>query len=292
MQFDQTPRAVPLGLWQNGGMKRPAVLGAALTAILALAASAAFGQWGWRTRYPPRIRPPEQRDAGFSFCRLMYSSEYTGRGMGRWSTDYPYADINFMIRLSEMSTTSVNFDAEDEPIHWVVPVTNDALFGCPFIIASAVGSMVLSEEDAGRLREYLLKGGFLWVDDFWGSWEWAQWVSQIHKVLPAGQYPIVDLPIEHALFSTLFNVWEVPQIANIGFWRRSGGRTSERGRDSAEPHFRVIFDERGRIMVAMTHNTDIQDAWEREGDDPRFFENFAPDGYSLGINVLVYAMSH
>ena len=82
----------------------------------------------------------------------MYASEYVGRGMGRWSTDYPFADINFMIRLSEMSTTDVNFDADDEPIHWVVPVTDDTLFGCPFIIASAVGSMELSDEDAGRLR--------------------------------------------------------------------------------------------------------------------------------------------
>ena len=275
-------------------MKRPVLVATALTVLLALAASAAFAQWGWgwRNRYPPRIRPPEQRDAGFSFCRLMYSSEYSGRGMGRWSTDYPFADINFMIRLSEMSTTNVNFDAENEPIHWVVPVTDDTLFGCPFIIASAVGSMVLSDEDAARLHEYLLKGGFLWVDDFWGSWEWDQWVSQIRKVLPEGQYPIVDLPIEHALFRTMFQIWEVPQIANISFWIRSGGGTSERGIDSEEPHFRVIFDERERIMVAMTHNTDIQDSWEREADDPRFFEAFAPDGYSLGINVLVYAMGH
>jgi hypothetical protein len=90
----------------------------------------------------------------------------------------------------------------------------------------------------------------------------------------------------------VFNIWEVPQIANIGFWRRSGGGTSERGAESATPHFRAILDADGRIMVAMTHNTDIQDAWEREGEDPGFFESFAPDGYSLGINVLVYAMTH
>ena len=266
-----------------------------MTVILVLAAGAALAQFGsgyGRTRYPPRIRPADQRDDGFSFCRLMYSSEYRARGMGSWSTDYPFADINFMIRLSEMSTTPVNFDTDDNPIHWVVPVTDDALFGCPFIIASAVGSMVLSTDDASRLRDYLLKGGFLWADDFWGSWEWANWESQIAKVLPPAQYPIVDLPLEHELFTTVFNVWEIPQIANIGFWRRSGGGTSERGADSGEPHFRVIFDEDGRIMVAMTHNTDIQDAWEREGEDPRFFESFAPSGYSLGINVLVHAMTH
>ena len=146
--------------------------------------------------------------------------------MGRWSTDYPFADINFMIRLSEMSTTGVHFDDEDEPIHWVVPVTDDTLFSCPFIIASAVGSMVLTSDDASRLRDYLLKGGFIWVDDFWGSWEWAQWSSQIAKVLPPNEYPIVDLPLDHELFQTLFNIWEIPQIANIGFWRAQ--RVSDR----------------------------------------------------------------
>ena len=130
------------------------------------------------------------------------------------------------------------------------------------------------------------------LHDFWGGWEWDQWASQIAKVLPASEYPIVDLPLEHELFRTMFNIWEIPQIANIRFWLNSGGQTSERGADSATPHFRVIFDRHGRVMVAMTHNTDIQDAWEREGEDAGYFESFAPDGYSLGINVLVYAMTH
>ena len=274
-------------------MRRLVLTGVTIVAALAVASAALaqFGGYG-RSRYPARLKPADQHDDGFSFCRLMYASEYRGRGMGRWSTDYPFADINFMIRLSEMSTTGVHFDDDDEPIHWVVPVTDDTLFSCPFVIASAVGSMMLSPDEADRLRLYLLKGGFLWVDDFWGSWEWDQWASQIAKVLPPGEYPIVDLPLEHELFQTTFNIWEIPQIANIGFWRRSGGRTSERGADSAEPHFRVIFDANDRIMVAMTHNTDIQDAWEREGEDQGFFESFAPDGYSLGINVLVYAMTH
>ena len=210
--------------------------------VVALGTGVVFGQWGFRSRYPPRIRPADQPlDDGFSFCRLMYTSEYTGRGRGRWATDYPFADINFMIRLSEMTTTTVNFAADDEPTHWVVPVTDDTLFGCPFIIASAVGSMVLSPDEANRLRTYLLKGGFLWVDDFWGGWEWDQWASQIAKVLPASEYPIVDLPLEHELFRTMFNIWEIPQIANIRFWLNSGGQTSERGADSATPHFRVIF---------------------------------------------------
>ena len=140
---------------------------------------------------------------------------------------------------------------------------------------------------------YLLKGGFLWVDDFWGTRAWEQWSREIGRVLPETDYPILDLPIDHELFRTMFNILEVPQIANIRFWRRTGGQsTSERGYDSAVPHFRVIADDRGRILVAMTHNTDIQDAWEREAEDPNFFKRFAPDGYALGVNVLLHAMTH
>ena len=116
-------------------------------------------------------------------------------------------------------------------------------------------------------------------------------MGEISKVLPPAQFPIVDLPLDHPLFHGQFYIWEIPQISNIGFWRDTGG-TSERGADSAEPHFRVIQDRAGRIMVAMTHNTDIQDAWEREGEDQGFFEAFSPDGYALGVNVLLHAMTH
>ncbi|MDP6579866.1 MAG: DUF4159 domain-containing protein [Vicinamibacterales bacterium] len=255
-----------------------------------LLASIAGAQWGYRrSRYPPRLKPAGTHDNGFSFCRLMYQSGQWGRG--RWSTDYPFADINFMVRLSELTSTPVNFDDRGEPKHWVVPIADDTIFTCPFIVASAVGTMTLSGDEAARLREYLLKGGFLWADDFWGSVEWEQWVGEISKVLPPAQFPIVDLPLDHPLFHGQFYIWEIPQISNIGFWRDTGG-TSERGADSAEPHFRVIQDRAGRIMVAMTHNTDIQDAWEREGEDQGFFEAFSPDGYALGVNVLLHAMTH
>ena len=275
----------------SGAASRVAVVLLAATA----AASAALAQWGgWgRSRHPPRFRPAGHVDAGFSFCRLMYTSnrrERSGRG---WSTDYPYADINFMIRVSEMTSTRVDLDRVGDPNHWVVTVVDDALYGCPFIMTSDVGTMSLRPVEAARLRDYLLKGGFLWVDDFWGARSWEQWAGEVAKVLPPADYPIRDLPLDHQLFRTMFRIPEVPQITNIHFWRWSGGTTtSERGQDSAEPHFRGIMDRSGRLMVAMTHNTDIQDAWEREGEDPRFFERFAPDGYQLGINVLLYAMSH
>ncbi len=151
------------------------VVGALGALVLTSALSAQWGG-GWngyrRSRYPPRFRPAGHHDNGFSFCRLTYTSvrrEAAGRG---WSTDYPFADINFMIRLSELTSAHVNFDEAGEPNHWVVNITDDELFACPFVITSDVGTMGLRSEEVVRLREYLLKGGFLWVDDFWGTQAW------------------------------------------------------------------------------------------------------------------------
>ena len=266
-----------------------------LAAILLASVSFAQVDWGGyrRNRMPPRFKPADHRDNGFTFCRLMYTSvrrERAGRG---WRTDYPAADVNFMIRFSELTSTTVDFNDRGNPNHWVVEITDPALFTCPFIMTSDVGTMGLNVAEVTQLRDYLLKGGFLWVDDFWGSRAWSQWASEIGRVLPPSEFPIVDLPLDHPLFQGQYNIWEIPQISNIRFWRNTGGRlTSELGADSDVAHFRAITDTHGRILVAMTHNTDIQDAWEREGEDPRFFEQFAPDGYSLGINVLLHAMSH
>lgn len=268
---------------------------ATLAAGMLAAVGDAQGPWGGyrRSRMPPRFKPAQHSNNGFTFCRLMYTSVRREREGYGWSTDYPAADQNFMIRLSELTSTKVDFDDRDRPNHWVVEISDPALFTCPFVMASDVGTIGLMRTEVEQLRSYLLKGGFLWVDDFWGTAAWAQWSSEISRVLPPSEYPITDLPLDHPLFRAHYNIWEVPQITNIRFWRRSGGRsTSERGRDSEEAHFRVITDSTGRILVAMTHNTDIQDSWEREGEDPRFFEQFAPDGYSFGVNVLLHAMSH
>jgi hypothetical protein len=157
---------------------------------------------------------------------------------------------------------------------------------------SAPGSALIEEAEAARLREYLLKGGMLWTDDSWGTYQWERWVGELRKVLPASEYPIFDLPLDHALFRTQFEVTEIPQIPNIGFFLRSGGGTSEQGADSAVPHVRAIADSTGRLMVLMTHNTDIQDSWEREGEDPSYFYAFSPRGYALGINAILYALTH
>jgi Domain of unknown function (DUF4159) len=229
-------------------------------------------------------------DGHFQFCRVMYQSNSRGRG-GGWSTDYPSADINLSIRLAELTKTPVSRVATGEPNHLVVRLTDPELFRCPFVLMSEVGAAYFDDEEAARLREYFLKGGFLWVDDFWGSYAWATWVGQITKVFSPAEYPIVDVPRDHALFRTLFNGSGVPQVPSINFWLGTGGGTSERGADSAEVHARAIFNQQGRMMVFMTHNTDISDSWEREGEDVGYFHRFSVDGYALAINVLLYAMT-
>ena len=259
-----------------------------------VAVSLAHAQWGFREgTLPPRFPPRTLPDRDFAFCKIMYTSvRYEQLGMG-WATDYPYAGVNLMIRFSDLTTGRVSVDGRGEPNHWVVRFMDDALFNCPFTMASDVGTIGLSNEEVSRLREYLLKGGFLWVDDFWGSRAWRHWEREIGRVLPPSQYPVRDIPLTHPLFRTLAHVHEIPQITAIQFWYGVRGRTtSERGFDSREAHFRAITDENGRFLVVMTHNTDVADAWEREADDPRFFERFSPDGYGLGINVLLYAMTH
>lgn len=249
--------------------------------------------WGWgRWRYPPRFATPESFDGSFNFCRVMYESVRGEAGGQGWSTDYPSADVNFSIRFSELTKARISKLPSGDPNHLVVRLTDAALFQCPFAIVEDAGTAVFDEVEVARLREYLLKGGFIWVDDFWGVRAWNAWVAQIGRVLPPSEYPIVDVPMDHAIFRTLFQVTKLPQIPSIQFWRQSGGGTSERGPESAEPDIHMIADKHGRIMVLMTHDTDIADAWEREGEDPEFFYSFSPDGYAVAINVMVYAMTH
>ncbi len=262
---------------------------ALLTAVLLAGALAAAQGRGWNSRRLP-LATEESFDGTFQFCRLAFRS--VRGGGGSWGVDYPRADIHLSIRLSELTRTPVGMDAQGEPRHLIVQLTDPALFRCPFVMATEVGGAYFDEEESARLRDYLVKGGFLWADDFWGSYAWEMWQAQIERVLPPSTYRIVDLPMDHPLFRSQFTVTKVPQIPSINFWGGTGGGTSERGQDSAVPHARAIADAHGRIMVLMTHNTDIGDSWEREGDDPDYFYTFSVDGYALGINTVLYALTH
>ena len=161
----------------------------------------------------------------------------------------------------------------------------------PIFMMTEVGNIYLDEAEAKNLREYLLKGGFLWADDFWGEYAWQVWDSQFRKVLPTGPYPYVDLPMNHPIFTQFFTVLKFPQIPSIGYWRTSGGGTSERA-DSRVPHARAVLDDHGRIMVLISHNTDFGDSFEEEATDRQYFIRFSVDGYAFGINALLYDLSH
>ena len=264
-----------------------------LVATLVVAGAVQAQRYFREGSFAARWAPAQMPDASFVICRLAYRSvrmEYSGIG---WQTDYPYAEINLTTRLSELTKTRVSRDESQQPNFYVVRLTDDTLFNCPITVASDAGTIGIRDDEAERLRTYLLKGGFLWVDDFWGSAAWEHWESQIARVLPPSEYPIEDVEMSDPLLHSLFEVKEIPQITNIQFWRRSGGQeTSERGADSEDVHFRVIRDKHRRVMVLMTHNTDVADSWEREGEDPAFFYQFSPAGYALGIDVLIHALTH
>jgi hypothetical protein len=240
----------------------------------------------------PKFPTADTFDGTFNFCRLFYTSvrsEYGGQG---WWTDYPAADTNFTIRLAELTKTRVSQDPDGEPNHVVVRADSPDLFECPFVIIEDAGTALFSDAEVAGLRAYLLKGGFLWSDDFWGTYALENFEAEMARVLPEPKYKFVDIASSHPLFRMMFEFDTIPQIPSINHWRRSGGETSERGYDSERVNLRGIFDSDGRVIVLMTHNTDIADAWEREGEDPRFFYLFSPEGYAVGINILLYSLSH
>ena len=184
-------------------MKR-LLLACSIVVLFTTAFAAQWGQWG-RLRYaPPRFPDKTSFDGTFNFCRGMYDSDRREPGGMGWWTDYPDADINFSIRLSELTKTRVGRQSNGEPNHLVVRLTDDALFNCPWIEMEDVGTMRLTDVEVKRLREYLLKGGFLYVDDFWGEWAWQQWEEEIGRVLDPREYPVRDIPLDHQLFRTMF----------------------------------------------------------------------------------------
>jgi len=254
-----------------------------------------FGFGGFRGEQgdPPELPPKEYPDRDVAGCHFFYTSVRREANGAGWRTDYPWGQRHLLLRLSELTKTRVSWVSKDVPHVYLVRLTDDALFECPYIMASDVGTIGLTPEEAARLRLYLQKGGFLWVDDFWGNAAWEQWTREFSRAMSTAEYPIEDVPLTDPIFHSLLEVASVPQVTSIRFWRATGGSsTSERGAESAVPHFRAIRDKHGRIIAVMTHNTDVSDSWEREGEDPEFFYRFSPQGYALGIDVLLYAMTH
>ena len=272
-------------------MRTVGVLLLATTLILPAANASPQRRGGRSGSYHPSLPANPPYDGAFMFCRIWFDNAPNGDGNG-WFVDYPRADINLSFRLSELTAAAVSRDGKGQLNHAVYRLTDPEIFHCPFMMMTEPGGAFFSDEEAKQLRDYLVRGGFLWADDFWGEYAWMHWDSEIRKALPAEEFPLTDVPLDHPIFHLLYDVREVPQIPSINFWLGTGGRTSERGGDSAVPHARAIGDAQGHMLVFMTHNTDFGDAFEREGDDHRYFDQFAAVGYAVGVDVLLYALTH
>ena len=270
---------------------------AVVVAVAAGALTVAAQQRIWSGFYgytPPKFPTSTTYDGRFNFCRAMFAS--SRREKQGWSTDYPGADLNFSVRLSELTKVPVKRVTDGEelvPDAVVVRLTDDWLFRCSFTLMEDAGTARFTDAEVKRLREYLLKGGFLLVSDYHGSLAKAQFDEEIGRVLPTNKFPIVDLtPPDHPMWNTMFRVSRIPQMASIQTWRRTGGTLERWNEDGSPPDVRGIADSHGRIMVVMVHNTDLPDPWEREGEESEYFLRFSPEAYRVGIDILLYAMTH
>jgi hypothetical protein len=224
---------------------------------------------------------------GFTFCRLRYERTRVQRKSGWWD-DYPASDFNFLSRFAELTTVTTSRWANGDPGFAQVTVEDPDLFHCPFLKMQGGANYDFTPAEIATLRNYFLKGGFLWEDDNWTDSDWQYIQENLHRILP--EYPIVEITPGHPLLSVLYRVSQIPQIPSIESWRRNGGQADEFG--SGPPHLYAIFGENGRLIVLVSLNCDTSDSWEREGDNPDYFQRFSPAGYALGVNVAVWIMSH
>ena len=237
---------------------------------------------------PPRPAHETARRGEFTFARLRYSTAdrwdlFSGYGgYASWATDYPKADYQFIHGLRGWVRSAL--DISDQPV--AVPIHGPQLFNYPFIYVVEPGYLDLTREDAASLREYLLRGGFVILDDFWGNSEWENVRLQLLSVFP--EYQLRQLSLDHPIFHCYFDIDEIlqtPNFQNIVY----RGRTAEKG--GAVPSYWGLFDDTERLMVFVGRNLDNGDAWEWI-DDPRYPLKYGLGAYRIGTNVIFYAMTH
>lgn len=261
---------------------------ASLLAAVAVAQRGHFGgrrfqgqMMGERNGVPDWENDASLKDDVFTFVRVKYTSG-GGWGWEKWATDYPDSDLNFSYRLHELTSLEVDPDGK------ILDLTDEAILDYPFLYLIEPGHITLTEPEVFGLRRYLLNGGFLMVDDFWGEDEWNVFYQQIKRVFPDREP--VELPLEHEIFHCVYDLKKKPQIPSIHAYL--SGYTTERW-DAQEPHYRALFDDQGRMMAIICHNTDLGDGWEQEGEDPNYFREMSEKwAYPLGINIVTYAMTH
>lgn len=220
------------------------------------------------------------RPSEFYFTRAIYSgfTRYWNR-QASWAIDFPKADRQFVFGLRRLTTIDA-YQGDN-----AIRLTDPELSSFPFLYALEVGQMSMSEEEVAGLRRYLQAGGFLFIDDFWGSWEWGNFEAEIARVLPDAE--IVELPLDHPIFHTFYDIERIVQVPSVRIV--NGGNTWEQ--DGFFPHVRGIFDDAGRLMVLINWNTDLGDAWEWV-DHPYYPIEYSNYAYQVAINAIVYALSH
>jgi hypothetical protein len=237
-----------------------------------------------------RRRPTSNNPEGgtsfgeYTFVRTIYDSPMRGRryyGGGTWTTDYPEADNNFIVGLREWAGTNLKIAPRPEQLE----ILDDRIFDYPILYAVEPGFMDLSTEQAARLHEYIKRGGFIFWDDFWGEYEWQNVQEQIQKINP--EFEIQDLPLSHPIFHSYLDVEEVVQVPNI--YNAQRGVTSEKG--GIVPHYMGVVNKQGRVVGFISRNCDMGDAWEWI-NDPSYPVKYGLPAYKVGINVVIYAMSH
>jgi hypothetical protein len=226
--------------------------------------------------------PSDEDPPEFVFARLAYpGGRDFGFGGGAWATDYPEADYKFMWGIKRLS--AVRVQEEENPVR----IMDEKLFEYPYVYAVEVGYMNLSMSDAARLREYFLRGGFMHADDFWGLDEFRNFQNQMRKVFP--DRVMEELPLDHEIFHTFFDLDTVMQIPNINNGCR--GRQTWEDPSDTRPRIFGIKNDTGRVMVVVTYNSDLGDAWEWM-DEPCYPQRFSGQAYRMGLNFIIYAMSH
>jgi hypothetical protein len=232
----------------------------------------------------PSIIPPDANEkTEFVFGRLRYPSFKGGndfwRMRGNWTIDFPKADRQFVQGVRRLTRLHVRSVEE------VVNMEGDQIFDYPWLYVVEPGHWDLTDAQASKLREYLLRGGFLMTDDFHGTFEWDIFMGSMNRVFP--DRPVVDIQNRDEIFKSLYEVKERFQVPGIIMFRT--GTTYEY--DGYEATFRAIYDDQKRIMVAVCHNMDLGDAWEW-ADWPQYPERYASLAYRIGINNIIYAMTH
>ncbi|HKE26732.1 MAG TPA: DUF4159 domain-containing protein [Bryobacteraceae bacterium] len=230
-----------------------------------------------------RLMYPEHPNALFGGWRMRYSSDWRQGGTS-WTQDYPRADRHFAQALRRL--TRVHVRSVEQPVN---PDETDDFYNWPWMNAGEMGDWKLTKAQAGVLREYLLRGGFLMLDDFWGPEEYARFDESMKLVFP--DRPVVEMPSGDAIFHVVYDLDDRYQVP--GQWGLPGARGGmfRRRAVGTVAHWYGVYDDKGRVMVAISFNSDLGDSWEW-ADDPNYPEKYSALGIRIGVNYVVYAMTH